>query len=690
MSPIGHLQYGWWFAHWGEFGRRERAVVALAGAGPDLDGLPLFAGGDAFHRYHHILFHNLGAVLGVLALAGLFFWRRPKVWLLIVFAFAMHVVEDFVTVGWDQFPWQPFNASAVNLAHALPNWLVQGAFQVTAMVFILSMTVWIYLRHRRTPLEIISPALDRLIVNYAVLPWRNRCPASGTVLDLAYDLAWGRANNGNVAAIANLRESGRTQRFAYDGLNRILLARTEATSGQYSWGQVFGYDPWGNLLSMTPTQGTGLIPFSVQVNNKNQFSTSGYTYDVAGNLTSDGSTWDAEGRIKATAGVTYTYDGDGKRVGKAPISQPNQPYQLYWYGTGSDPLTETDGAGSNPTDYVFFGGKRIARRDPGGAVHFYISDHLGSARIVTDAVGTMSACPPSGVVSGEAESDFYPFGGERVICDRLANHNYKFTGKERDTETGNDYFGARYYPNTLFRWLSPDPLLNSGRPDNPQTWNRYAYTLNNPLKFVDPTGLYEWAPNTCAADNKKCNKQYEQNQRKVRDALTNLQKARDSFKAGSKEYNRLNAALNAYGKENVANGVTVEFGAVKGSGAAETIPANNNTAWTVRFDTGKISGVTDWAVDAGHEGTHVDDFRMPMSDFMKQSPFSMEYRSYDTSAWTAQGLGAGSLSFSGNVIWNSSWAAVDRQTLRDKAITKEVVDHYPDHPETQPHNPLPN
>ncbi len=179
MSPIGHLQYGWWFAHWGKFGRGERAAIALAGAGPDLDGLSLLAGGDAFHRYHHILFHNVGAVMAALVLTGAFLWRKPRAWMLVGFAFAMHVVEDFVTVGWDQFPWQPFSASSVNLSHTLPNWMVQGVFQVTAMVFILAMTVWIYVRHRRTPLEIISPALDRLLVNYAILPWRNRCPACG-------------------------------------------------------------------------------------------------------------------------------------------------------------------------------------------------------------------------------------------------------------------------------------------------------------------------------------------------------------------------------------------------------------------------------------------------------------------------------------------------------------------------------
>ncbi len=175
MSPIGHLQYGWWFAHWGEFSRGERAAIALAGMGPDLDGLSLLAGGEAFQCYHHILFHNAGATLAALGLAIAVFRRRPRVWAFLGFAFAMHVVEDYLTVGWDQLPLEPFHATAVNLSHQLPNWLVQGVFQVTAMVFILGMTVWIYMRHQRTPLEIISPALDRLLVNYALLPWKRRC-----------------------------------------------------------------------------------------------------------------------------------------------------------------------------------------------------------------------------------------------------------------------------------------------------------------------------------------------------------------------------------------------------------------------------------------------------------------------------------------------------------------------------------
>ena len=63
------------------------------------------------------------------------------------------------------------------------------------------------------------------------------------------------------------------------------------------------------------------------------------------------------------------------------------------------------------------------------------------------------------------------------------------TGKERDAESGNDYFGARYYASNMGRFMSPDPLGNFvADVSNPQTWNMYAYALNNPLKFTDPTG----------------------------------------------------------------------------------------------------------------------------------------------------------------------------------------------------------
>ena len=308
-------------------------------------------------------------------------------------------------------------------------------------------------------------------------------------------------NNGNVARIANNPNTNRSQRFIAvypersrgDELNRIRTALTQATVAPHAWGLSFGYDVWANLLSATVTQGNPPA-LSVAVTTKNQIT--GYCYDAAGNLIIQGACgpalvyqYDAENRMTTTAGVTYTYDGDGKRVKKSNG-------KLYWYGTSSDSLVETDLAGNNATDFVFFSGKRIARRDPAGTISYFFSDHLGSSRVVTNATGTIVE-----------DSDFYPFGGERVVVDAL-NNQYKFTGKERDLESNLDFFIARYYSSNLGRFLSPDEFT-SGPVDafsssdplppgplpyaeitNPQSLNKYTYTYNSPLRYTDPDGHF--------------------------------------------------------------------------------------------------------------------------------------------------------------------------------------------------------
>lgn len=74
-----------------------------------------------------------------------------------------------------------------------------------------------------------------------------------------------------------------------------------------------------------------------------------------------------------------------------------------------------------------------------------------------------------------------------------------YTGKERDAESGLDYFGARYYGSTMGRFMSPDPL--GGHLENPQSLNKYAYALNNPLTNTDPTGLDSYLQCTSTKDN---------------------------------------------------------------------------------------------------------------------------------------------------------------------------------------------
>ena len=117
--------------------------------------------------------------------------------------------------------------------------------------------------------------------------------------------------------------------------------------------------------------------------------------------------------------------------------------------------------------------------------------------MVTDAAGTI-----------QEESDYYPFGGERIVTDLGIGNHYKFTGKERDAETGLDDFGARYFGSTMGRFMSADPSMESAVLRNPQSWNRYSYTLNNPLRYIDPDGELWVAANDGAGYNWQdtCNK----------------------------------------------------------------------------------------------------------------------------------------------------------------------------------------
>jgi len=113
-------------------------------------------------------------------------------------------------------------------------------------------------------------------------------------------------------------------------------------------------------------------------------------------------------------------------------------------------------------------------------VEYYPVDAIGSVRAVTD---------PGGAVI--ERHDYLPFGEECTAGPCALNPGVgagqpkRFTGKERDTETGFDYFGARYYGSKIGRLTTADPGTNIRESlVNPQRWNRYAYSLNNPLRYV--------------------------------------------------------------------------------------------------------------------------------------------------------------------------------------------------------------
>jgi RHS repeat-associated protein len=117
-------------------------------------------------------------------------------------------------------------------------------------------------------------------------------------------------------------------------------------------------------------------------------------------------------------------------------------------------------------------------------VEYYHTDSVGNVRAITDE--------QKHVIE---RHDYLPFGEECTTGPCASNPGLgagqarKFTGKERDTETGQDYFGARYYGSTLGRFTSVDPIY-TWRENlvDPQRWNRYGYARNNPLKYTDPDG----------------------------------------------------------------------------------------------------------------------------------------------------------------------------------------------------------
>jgi RHS repeat-associated protein len=299
----------------------------------------------------------------------------------------------------------------------------------------------------------------------------------GNIIDFTYGFNLAAGDNGNVISINNNRDTARSQSFAYDLLDRIASVQTGAMTGAKCFGENFGYDAWGNLLTiggLAQYSGCTQENLGVGANVTNQISTN--LYDSAGNMTTGGYTYDADNHLLTAGGVTYTYDGDGKRIQKSSG-------KLYWFGMGTDVLNETDSTGTTNNsafnEYVSFSGKRVARRDSSNSVFYYFADHLGTARVMVQ----------SGQTTDCYDADFYPFGGERTPMVNSCPQNYKFTGKERDSESGLDYFGKRYYSNGLGRWTSPDrPFADQHRGD-PQSWNIYAYARNNPLRFIDEDGL---------------------------------------------------------------------------------------------------------------------------------------------------------------------------------------------------------
>jgi RHS repeat-associated protein len=314
---------------------------------------------------------------------------------------------------------------------------------------------------------------------------------------------------------------------SYDSLNRLVSAKETAapplpepspyTGDSLCW----GYDPFGNRTAQSiqsaacptlPTQ-----PGQTAFYNSANRSTS-LQYDNSGDVDFDPATanqylYDAEGRICAVATTPipsmtvltgYIYDAGGTRVAKGTISSWScnpavngfKTVNDYVLGLGGEQVTEmgvdtTAGSGTTTLAWqhtnVFAGGKLLGTYDKDG-LHFYFDDPLGTRRAQTDYAGHL-----------EQTCQSLPFG-DQLACtggDLQAPTEHHFTGKERDTESGNDYFMARYYSSAMGRFMSPDWSAKEdpvpyAKLDDPQSLNLYAYVRNNPMIRIDADGHCDW------------------------------------------------------------------------------------------------------------------------------------------------------------------------------------------------------
>ncbi|WP_238325960.1 RHS repeat domain-containing protein [Bryobacter aggregatus] len=288
-------------------------------------------------------------------------------------------------------------------------------------------------------------------------------------------------------------------RYAYDGLYRLIGAAEDSSNedplGTAScatvggrWCVQYAYDQFGN--GWTPSK-SGLALGLAQASSNWYLQSSGVVnnrlkdvaYDASGRQrqwkvgdTSSVAVYDPEGHMteaKGDSAVTpgtekiygsYLYNGDGQRVKSVADGK------TVWYVYGLDGGVAAEFA----TGYTNVNA---------GKTLYPVTDHLGSTRAWFDQTGTVTQ-----------RVDYEPFGGEIQRTgvagySGLGDPAQKFSGKERDAETGLDYFESRYFSSAQGRFTSPDVMM--GKPEwlvDPQRWNRYAYVRNNPLKYIDPNG----------------------------------------------------------------------------------------------------------------------------------------------------------------------------------------------------------
>jgi len=288
--------------------------------------------------------------------------------------------------------------------------------------------------------------------------------------------------------------------YDYDDLDRLISAQSQGLAdGDYT--RTYTYDEIGNMtyksdLGTMSYLSTG-DPTPNAITNLPQAT---FTYDKNGNLTNDGQksyNWNIKNQLINSGDINFSYDQYGNKIKSENTKTGEKIIYVNKYFEMRNGL---------PIYYILLNNLRIASIENEN-ISYYHHDHLGGTNLITDQNGYVTQV-----------LDYFPYGTQ-LINEKLGNteSKYSFTGKELDEDLDLYYFEARYYNHKIGRFMSQDPyhfMLDFRIEDiekleesqkiekikaqqqimnflkDPQKWNSYTYVENNPIKYIDPLGLW--------------------------------------------------------------------------------------------------------------------------------------------------------------------------------------------------------
>lgn len=304
-----------------------------------------------------------------------------------------------------------------------------------------------------------------------------------------------------------LSATGRECDQAPAGLPWLDVPRCTDITKARGYTETYAYDSVGSMLQLQHQNVTGGFGRTFAVNAANNRITSlqvgqtsyAYTFDPSGNMTSETASrhfeWNYANQMKAFATQTdgaepsiyaqYLYDSSGQRVKKLVRNQGGQTETTHYIDGIFEDCRWGSGAqgGENNRVHVMDDKQRIALArigpahpdDTGPAIQYHLADHLGSSNVVVDSTGTFFN-----------REEFSPYG--ETSFGSFAKKRYRFTGQERDEESGFNYHASRYFCSWLSRWASCDPLGHRAGQ------NLYSYLNDSPLVRIDPSGKQPQPP----------------------------------------------------------------------------------------------------------------------------------------------------------------------------------------------------